>query len=98
MSDQNIIGTLEQNEKLILEGLKSSARDLTYELGQMELRKVHIIRRIGEAEQKAQQVLEEVGKRLEIPENAIWQVIDDKVMYAPQHNQSAPPPVAEEVD
>jgi len=89
MSEDNVLGTLDKEEKLILDGLRASVRDLTFEIGQLELRKVQVIRRIGENEIKAQQILQGVGKRLEIPENMVWQVVDDKVMKAPQQMQSS---------
>jgi len=89
--NENVVGTLETQEKMVLDGLRSSARDFTFEIGQLELKKVQLIRRIGEAEMNAQKVLEGVGKRLEIPENTVWQVVGDRVIIVPEEAQNLTP-------
>lgn len=89
MAENKVLGTLDQNEKMILDGLRNSARERTFELGQLELRKVQLIRSIGEAEMNAQKVLEGVAKRLEIPENCVWQVVGEQVLMRSESPESA---------
>jgi len=56
---------------------------------------VRVMGSIRETEMKAQEVLQKVGSRLEIPETQMWQVVGDRVMLinAPQPPVASPQPV-----
>ena len=70
----NIVGSLEESELATLTTLRVSARDIVQELGQMEVRKARMLGSVHDIERRAQDLLNKVGERLNIPEGQKWQV------------------------
>jgi len=74
MSETTVIGDVEETTITQLNSLRQAAKDITAEIGSLEIRKARIIGSMGEIETKAQELLANEAKRLNIPEGTAWQV------------------------
>ena len=72
--EKQVIGKVQEGTILQLNTLRQAAKDITTEIGQIEIRKARLIGSLGDVEGRAQALLTEVGKRLGVPEGAAWQV------------------------
>ena len=77
MSDNNELGQVEETTILQLNSLRQAARDLSAEIGNIEIRKARMIGSMGDIEQRANDLLLAEAKRLNIPEGTAWQVTPD---------------------
>jgi 3-oxoacyl-ACP reductase-like protein len=75
--DPDIVGSLEPNEMMMMNSLRQRAQQLTFELGNLELRKARTIAQIDGLEQQGQNVLNMVGKRLGLAEGQQWTLLQD---------------------
>jgi hypothetical protein len=69
--------TLAEEELQILSRYRTAGEDVLREIGQIEIRKARLIGSFGQLETASQTKLQEVGKRLGIPEGAPWSVQPD---------------------
>jgi hypothetical protein len=74
MSETNVIGEVEETTITQLNSLRQAAKDIAAEIGNIEIRKARMIGSMGEIEAKAQELLANEAKRLDIPEGTAWQV------------------------
>ena len=72
--DENIVGDLEPIEIKTLNTLREAAREVTLEIGNLEVRKARLLGSLSDIEGRAQQILNGVSKRLGIPDGQAWQV------------------------
>ena len=77
MSDNNELGQVEETTILQLNSLRQAAKDLSSEIGNIEIRKARMIGSMGDIEQRANELLLAEAKRLNIPEGTAWQVTSD---------------------
>jgi hypothetical protein len=85
--DPDVVGSLEPTEVAALNSLRQRSRQLVFDLGNMELRKLHMISQIEALEQQAQSVVDQASKRLGIVEGQQWTLLADgkvKVIRPPQ--------------
>ena len=76
------VGTLTDEEMASIAQLRQNANQLLNQLGQLELRKTRIAFQIERNEAQAQEVVASARERLEIPENAPWQIQEDGKVVA----------------
>lgn len=74
MSDTTELGQVEETTIAQLNSLRQAAKDLSAEIGNIEIRKARMIGSMGEIEQRANELLMAEAKRLNIPEGTAWQV------------------------
>lgn len=74
MSDTTELGQVEETTISQLNSLRQAAKDLSAEIGNIEIRKARMIGSMGEIEQRANELLMAEAKRLNIPEGTAWQV------------------------
>jgi len=67
-------GTLDESEAQALAQLRQASRDITMEIGSLEIRKGRLLGNLGDLERRAQEMLANVGKRLDVPEGTTWHV------------------------
>jgi hypothetical protein len=77
VSDSSILGQLEVVEQETLSALRQNAQALVGEIGQIEVRKARLLGALSEVENRAQDELGKIGKRLGVPEGKPWQVTPD---------------------
>ena len=82
------VGTLTEEEMASISQLRANANQLLNQLGQLELRKTRIAFQIERNEAQAQEVVSSARERLEIPENAPWQIQEDGKVVAILNNSS----------
>lgn len=68
------LGQVEETTIAQLNSLRQAAKDLSAEIGNIEIRKARMIGSMGEIEQRANEILMAEAKRLNIPEGTAWQV------------------------
>lgn len=83
------IGTLTEEEMATIAQLRQNANQLLNQLGQLELRKTRLAFQIERNEAQAQQVVSDARVRLEIPENAPWQIQEDGKVVAILNEESS---------
>jgi len=88
MSD-NEFGSVETETLQQLNSLRQAAKDITSEIGNIEIRKARLIGSLGEVETRAQTLLTDEGKRLGIPDGTPWQVTSEGRVVIMQ-NEAAP--------
>lgn len=88
-----IVGDLTPEEKATLEQMKQRAQQFVLRIGSMEVEKQRLLMGLDQQEMMIQQHLQVIGKRLEIPHGAGWQVVGDKAMII--NPAPAAPPVEE---
>ena len=76
------IGSLTAEEMEAISQHRQNANQLLNQLGQLELRKTRIAFQIERNESQAQEVVSGARARLEIPENAPWQIQEDGTVVA----------------
>jgi len=76
-SDPMVAGRVTEDEATALNNLRRSANNVIMELGQAEVRKARLLGQLGAIEGQAQQQMQEIAKRLGIPEGRPWQVTPD---------------------
>lgn len=76
------VGTLTEEEMATISQLRQNANQLLNQLGQLELRKTRLAFQIERNEAQAQQVVAAARERLEIPEDAPWQIQEDGKVVA----------------
>ena len=74
MSDTTELGQVEETTIAQLNSLRQAAKDLSAEIGNIEIRKARMIGSMGGIEQWANDLLMAEAKRLNIPEGTAWQV------------------------
>lgn len=74
MSETTVLGQVEETTISQLNSLRQAAKDLSAEIGNIEIRKARMIGSMGEIEQRANELLMAEAKRLNIPEGTAWQV------------------------
>jgi hypothetical protein len=75
-----IAGDLTPEEKNVLEQMKQRAQQIVLRIGSMEVEKSRLLMGLDQQEMMIQQHLQVIGKRLNIPAGAGWQVIGDKAL------------------
>lgn len=75
--DPDLLGTLSPEEIGNLTALRQRTGQLTMELGNIEIRKARIVSSLFQMEEQAQGILQNVGKRLNVPEGTQYQVLPD---------------------
>ena len=87
------VGSLTEEEMATISQLRQNANQLLNQLGQLELRKTRIAFQIERNEAQAQQVVSSARERLEIPNDAPWQIQEDGTVLAilPSVDKSASP-------
>lgn len=73
-TDTNILGEVEETTITQLNSLRQAAKDLSTEIGNIEIRKARLIGSMGDIEQRANDLLKAESERLNIPEGTAWQV------------------------
>ena len=76
------VGTLTEEEMSSISQLRQNANQLLNQLGQLELRKTRLAFQIERNEAQAQEVVASARQRLEIPEDAPWQIQEDGKVVA----------------
>jgi len=76
------VGSLTEEEVATISQLRQNANQLLNQLGQLELRKTRIAFQIERNEAQAQEVVSGARARLEIPENAPWQIQENGTVLA----------------
>lgn len=66
--------SLTEEENNMLNALRQRATALSNEIGTIEIRKARLIGAVSSAEAQANQLLQDVAERLEIPQGQSWQV------------------------
>ena len=69
--------SLTEQENNMLNALRQRATQLSNEIGNIEIRKARLIGAVSQAEAKANELLQDVAERLEIPQGQSWQVSPD---------------------
>lgn len=82
------VGTLTEEEMASISQLRANANQLLNQLGQLELRKTRIAFQLERNEAQAQEIVSSARERLEIPENAPWQIQEDGKVVAILNNSS----------
>ena len=82
------VGTLTEEEMTSISQLRANANQLLNQLGQLELRKTRIAFQLERNEAQAQEIVSSARDRLEIPEDAPWQIQDDGKVVAILNNSS----------
>lgn len=72
--DPTVLGELNAQEKGILQQVQRQNQMLTLQIGQAEIRKLGLLDALKNLEQQAEQLLQGVAKRLEIPQGTMWRV------------------------
>tara|TARA_B100000963_G_C22415349_1_gene575167 strand:- start:22 stop:321 length:300 start_codon:yes stop_codon:yes gene_type:complete len=72
--------TLTEDENNMLIALRQRATQLSNEIGAMEIRKARLIGAVSSTEAQANQLLQDVADRLEIPKGQSWQVTPEGVV------------------
>ena len=91
--DPSIIGGLEKNEHALLAAIQGKQRALTFQIGELEIRKAMILGQIQALDNQAADVYKGVAARLQIGENVHWTVTaDHKVRVLPTPNAPTPKP------
>ena len=89
--DPSIIGELEKNELALLNAIQGKQRALTFQLGELEIRKAMILGQIQALDNQASDVYKGVAARLEIGANVHWTITaDHKVRTLPTPNAPQP--------
>tara|TARA_B100001287_G_C22635662_1_gene507426 strand:+ start:444 stop:764 length:321 start_codon:yes stop_codon:yes gene_type:complete len=76
------VGNLTEEEMNTISQLRQNANQLLNQLGQLELRKTRLAFQIERNEAQAQEVVASARQRLEIPEDAPWQIQEDGKVVA----------------
>lgn len=91
--DPMVAGAVTEDEANALNNLRRSANSVIMELGQTEVRKARLLGQLGAIEGQAQQTMQEIAKRLGIPDGKPWQVTPDgKARYLGEAPQQGQPP------
>lgn len=69
--------SLTEEENNMLNALRQRATQISNEIGNIEIRKARLIGAVSQAEAQANQLLQDVAERLEIPQGQSWQVSPD---------------------
>jgi hypothetical protein len=76
-ADPDVVGSLEPPEMMALNSLRQRAQQLTFDLGNLEIRKARMVAQIDGLENQGQTVLNQVGKRLGLAEGQQWTLLQD---------------------
>jgi hypothetical protein len=76
-NEEKVLGKLEESEVQELDVLKQQANHYALRVGELELEKVQQIGLWRACNERAEAILKEVGKRLDIPEGQPWQITGD---------------------
>jgi len=71
---EGMIGVIEPQIREAIVTLQAQTRDLTFQVGQLELRKAQVIATLTELNMRAQALVNAEAKRLGIPDGAPWQI------------------------
>lgn len=100
MSEQNvsqtppnheIAGTLEPEEKGVLNGLQEQANNVVRQIGELEVRKARLLGALSDLEGRSSGIMQNVAKRLNIPEGRRWHVSGEAVFVESAAPSEAPP-------
>ena len=76
------LGELGEGEMKAVSELRQASRDLTTEIGTLEVRKARLLGNLGEIERRAQDILKSAGERLGVEEGTAWHVTPEgKAFY-----------------
>lgn len=89
--DPNIVGDLTQEEVGMLNSLRQQGNTITMRIGLAELQKTRLLWQIQQIEDQAQEVMQKVGKRLNIPNGQPWQVTQNGKARLLANVQGFPP-------
>ena len=81
--------SLTEEEITNLNALRQRVNALGAEIGGMEIRKARLIGAVSAAESQANQLLQSVADRLEIPEGKTWQVTPEGKVHLPEEESEA---------
>ena len=85
--DPSIIGELEKNEIAVLQALQNKQRAMTFQLGELEIRKAMLLGQIQALDNQAAGVYKGVASRLQIGDTVHWTVTADfkvRILPTPQ--------------
>jgi len=86
--DPLVVGELNAEEQAVLQTLRDNMNSYLLEIGQLEVAKARILGAIQKGESRANEIMEQIAKRLDIPANSQWQVTPDKkVRVLPNANE-----------
>ena len=76
------LGALEEAELQAITQLRQASRDITTEIGTLEVRKARLLGNLGDMERRAQEILSGAGKRLGVEDGVAWHVTPEgKAFY-----------------
>ena len=76
------LGELEEAEMKGITEMRQVSRDITPEIGTLEVRKARLLGNLGDIERRAQDILKGAGERLGVAEGAAWHVTPEgKAFY-----------------
>lgn len=88
MSEENTTLSLTEEENNMLNALRQRAQQISSEIGAIEIRKARLIGAVSSTEQQANDLLQSVAERLEIPQGQSWQVTPSGEIVLSQEEQS----------
>lgn len=75
--DPTLVGSLTQQEMQAISTLRQQGSQVTLEIGNLEVRKARLLGTLSNLEVQAQNLLNEAGKRLGVPDGTPWNVNPD---------------------
>jgi len=78
-SNREMAGTLEPEEKALIDNLRRRANELVTQVGEHEVHKARLLGAISDVEAKVQGTLQGVAKRLKLPDGRRWFVTGEQV-------------------
>jgi hypothetical protein len=85
-NSKDVLGTLEAEEKELLQNLQARANQIHMELGRGVVKMAQMLGGLTSVEEHAQQVLSNIGKRLNVPEGQNFRFVGDDVHIVPNNN------------
>jgi hypothetical protein len=82
VQDPSILGELEKNEVALLQAIQAKQRALTFQLGELEIRKAMILGQVQALDNQASGVYKNVANRLHIGDTVHWTVTGDHKIRA----------------
>ena len=95
VDDGNTVGEVLPNIRQRLGQLQAQTREVTFQIGRMEVRKAELLTAIDQMNVEAKALVNSEAKRLGIPDGAPWQITGEgKVKLMPQEKVPPPPPTS----
>lgn len=84
VTDPTIVGKLTSQEMQAIATLRQHGSQVTMEIGNLEIKKARLLGNLSTLETQAQNIMNEAGKRMGIPDGQPWQVTPDGSVRIPQ--------------